>query len=200
MFEKIISAHFKRPSGLLGLFTANLMEKGNWRNYEVLLKELNPTAGDEILEIGYGPGIGISMLAKTCDFCIIHGIDFSKLMFKKAYKRNREYIDQKKVKLALGDFVEVTSDASTYDKIFCVNVIYFWDDLHKPFKKIRSLLKTGGLFCFYMAHRDFLIKKKSADEVFNKYSIEEVLEALKSEQFEPVSYSYDKGYYVKAKK
>ncbi len=59
MFRIIISSQFKRPSGLLGAFTSNIMIKGNRRNYDVLLKNMNVQANDKILEIGYGPGIGI---------------------------------------------------------------------------------------------------------------------------------------------
>ena len=47
-----------------------------------------------------------------------------------------------------------------FDKIFCINVVYFWNDLHKPFEKIKSLLKDDGVFCFYMEKKEDLKKLK----------------------------------------
>ena len=93
MLRNIIASQFKKPSGLFGRFTSKLMAKGNRRNYDILIKDLNIQPGYRILEIGYGPGIGINLIAESCGSCIIHGIDFSKLMYKRATERNQKYID-----------------------------------------------------------------------------------------------------------
>jgi len=200
MLKEVIASQFKKPAGLFGIFTSNLMIKGNRDKYNTLIKDLNIKANDKILEIGYGPGIGINLIAGKCDSCVIHGIDFSKLMYRRATKLNTKYIDDKRVKLLLEDFLTSNIDASDYDKIFCLNVVYFWDDLQRPFERIISLLKKDGMFCFYMAHRDFLIEKKSPDKIFNKYSIEQITEALRQAGFSEIDHYFNKGYYVKAKK
>jgi SAM-dependent methyltransferase len=200
MIRRIIASQFKKPSGLFGVFISNLMIRGNRRNYYILVKDLNVHTNDKILEIGYGPGFGINLIAEKCESCIIHGIDFSKLMYKRASERNKKYIDDKKVKLFVGDFLKDKIDGDNYDKVFCVNVVYFWDELQQPFERIRSLLKKGGLFCFYMAHKDFLIKKKSPDEIFNKYSIEQIVAAIKLAGFSKVEYYFENGYYVKSER
>jgi SAM-dependent methyltransferase len=200
MFKELIAKQFKKPTGLFGIFTSNLMVKGNRGNYENLLKDLDVQPHDKILEIGYGPGIGVNLIAEKCNSCVIHGIDFSKLMYKRASVLNNKHIHNNKVRLLLGDFLTLDIDPKDYDKVFCLNVVYFWDDLLQPFEKIRSLLKSGGIFCFYMAHKDFLIKKKSPDKIFNKYSIEQVTEALTKTGFSRIEHYYNKGYYVKAEK
>jgi SAM-dependent methyltransferase len=199
MIRNLMASQFKKPTGLFGMFTSNLMIKGNRSNYDTLIKDLNIKANDKILEIGYGPGIGINLIADTCQSCSIHGIDFSKLMYRRATELNRKYIDDKRAKLLFGDFLTTNIGTYDYDKIFCLNVVYFWDDLQRPFEKIKSLLKKDGMFCFYMAHKDFLIKKKSPDEIFNKYSIEQITGALKQAGFSEIDHYFDKGYYVKAK-
>ena len=200
MFKELIALQFKKPTGLFGMLTSNLMIKGNRSNYEILLRDLDIQPHDKILEIGFGPGIGISLIAEKCNSCVIHGIDFSKLMYKRASNLNKIYIHDNKVRLLLGDFLTLEIDLKDYDKVFCLNVVYFWNDLLQPFEKIRSLLKKGGIFCFYMAHKDFLIKKKSPDKIFNKYSIEQVTEALTKTGFSRIDHYYDKGYYIKAEK
>lgn len=198
MFKNFIAAQFKRPSGLFGMLSARKMIKGNKDKYEKIINFLHLQPQDHLLEIGYGPGIGINMIAKACPSCTIHGIDFSKLMFRKATKLNKEYHENDRVHLQYGDFLESPIISNEYNKIFCLNVIYFWDELHNPFKKIFDLLKTGGAFYMYMATKETL--KKAPDTVFNKYSIEQVVEALKLVGFAEVEHHLEKGYFIKAEK
>ena len=99
-----------------------------------------------------------------------------------------------------GDFLRMTIVTNDYDKIFCLNVVYFWDELKEPFEKVLSLLKKGGAFHIYMADRSTLMEKKAPDSVFNKYSIEQIVEALKLVGFAEIEHYFEKGFYIKAKK
>jgi len=200
MLKKLIALQFKKPSGLFGIFSSNIMIRGNMSSYHKLIENLEIKPNEKVLEIGYGQGIGISLMAEMYPSNIIHGVDFSRLMYKRATKRNKKYIDEKKVKLIYGNFLATNLNDNDYDKIFCINVVYFWDQLQPPFRKIWSVLKNGGSFHMFMAKREMLIEKKAPDEVFNKYSIEQIVEALKISGFGEVNYDFDKGYYVKAKK
>jgi cyclopropane fatty-acyl-phospholipid synthase-like methyltransferase len=200
MIQKFIASQFKKPKGLFGIFTSNMMVKNNQKNYDKIIKDLDLQANDKLLEIGYGPGIGIQMIAELCPDCIIHGIDFSKLMYKTASKYNKPFIDTGRVHLQYGDFLKSSVLDNNYDKVFCLNVVYFWDELNSPFEKVLSLLKKGGAFHIYMADKNTLIEKKAPDSVFNKYSIEQVKETLKATGFENVEHHVEKGLYIKAKK
>jgi cyclopropane fatty-acyl-phospholipid synthase-like methyltransferase len=199
MLRKFIASHLKKPSGLPGIFTSNFMIKNNQKNYDRLVKDLVIHPGDKLLEIGYGPGVGINMVAKLCPSCTIHGIDFSKLMYQRASNYNKEFIDDGRVDLRFGDFLESTFDSS-YDIVFCLNVVYFWNELIPPFRKVWSILKEGGRFHIFMAHKNMLIEKKAPDSVFNKYSLEQVMEALHAAGFKSVEHMSDKGLYIEAKK
>ena len=164
------------------------MVKSNKSKYDNLVKDLDIQPGDKLLEIGYGPGTGINMIAETCSTCTIHGIDFSPLMYKRASKYNKPYIDKGNMLLQHGDFLRTTVVSNDYDKIFCLNVVYFWNELKEPFEKVLSLLKKGGAFHIYMADRSTLMEKKAPDSVFNKYSIKQIVEALKLAGFPEVEH------------
>ena len=200
MFKEFIASQFRKPSGPFGIFTSNLMIKGNRKNYETMLVSLNPQPHDKLLEIGYGPGIGISMIAEVCSNCKIDGIDFSQLMYKRAGKYHKRLIAEGRVSLQFGDFLQAPLAENHYDKIFCVNVIYFWNELRTPFQSVHSLLNHNGSFHIYMADKKFLIEKKTPDSVFSKYSIEEVMEELKSVGFTQVDHTRDNGHFIKATK
>jgi ubiquinone/menaquinone biosynthesis C-methylase UbiE len=196
-----IGMQFKKPTGVLGKIISDLMIIGNRPAYESLIKDLRINSNDKILEIGYGPGIGIDLISKRFETCEIYGIDFSELMYRKATKRNKHVINKNQVHLFYGDFIDTEIGIVSFDKIFCINVVYFWNDLQKPFERVKSLLKDDGMFCFYMEKKDDLNKLKfTKDDIFNKYSIEQILVALESVGFKEVDYHFNKGYYIKAKK
>jgi ubiquinone/menaquinone biosynthesis C-methylase UbiE len=200
MLRKFIASQFKRPTGLLGIWASNVMIKGNEKCYNKLIKDLDLQPHDKLLEIGYGPGRGIHTIAELCPTCTIHGIDFSPLMFTTASKHNKANIEKGSVLLHRGDFLKLGLADNDYDKVFCLNVVYFWNDLREPFAKIFSVLKNSGSFHIYMADKDTLMKKKAPDSVFNKYSMEQVADALEAAGFTAVEHTVEKGYYVKAKK
>lgn len=198
MFYKIAN-QFKKPSGLLGRLVSNLMIKGNKHAYETLFGEMKISPGEKLLEIGYGPGTGIREIFKTAKPEVLYGIDFSELMFAKATKLNKQLIETGKVKLLYGDFLTTSLETTGFDKIFCLNVVYFWEDLSVPFTKIKSLLKDGGRFHFYMSSKEDLDRLKfTDDDVFNKHAIGKVEEALKQAGFSKVTHFYKYGYFVEA--
>ena len=200
MFREFIASQFKKPEGLFGIFTSNMMVKNNRKNYERLIKDLDLHSNFKLLEIGYGPGIGITMIEEQCPTCTVDGIDFSKLMFRRASKYNKQYINNNKVALWHGDFLQLPVTDKQYDRIFCVNVIYFWNSLKEPFEKVFSLLKQGGSFHIYMAGPKFLKDKSAPDSVFSKYSIEQVTEQLKAAGFTAVQHATENGHHIKARK
>lgn len=195
---KFIEKQFRKPSGLLGRYIVKHMRRMNHPIYDRLIDSLNIQESNKIFEIGYGHGIGIDKILRIKD-CYISGIDFSKLMFKQATKLNKTYIEQGIVNLYLGDFLAHTLAPQSFDKILCLNVVYFWKELETPFKKIYNGLKGNGIFTIYMESPDDLTKQKLKNtDVFNKYSIHEVVGALKEAGFSHINYYYDKGYYLTA--
>jgi ubiquinone/menaquinone biosynthesis C-methylase UbiE len=200
MLRNFIGQQFKRPSGWFGNYSSKIMIKGNRNKYETMIKEMDIQSDDKLLEIGYGPGLGIEMISKLNESCTIHGVDFSKLMYDKARKFNKSNIEKGKVQLQYGDFLKIPIAENQYDKIFCLNVIYFWDELNLPFEKTLSLLKISSIFYIFMVDANTLNEKRAPDRVFNKYSIEQVVEALKSAGFIGIEYYFNKGYYIQAKK
>jgi cyclopropane fatty-acyl-phospholipid synthase-like methyltransferase len=194
---KSLGKQLRKPSGMFGKLVSLLLQVRNKQFYIKIIRDLELKKGDKIFEIGYGPGAGIHMITKNTKDCVIHGIDFSELMYNQAVKRNKKFIDTGNVKLSFGDFLALTPELEKYHKIFCVNVIYFWSDLNFVFKKIHAMLEKDGIFCIYMAHAKDLDKNKFTSE-FNKYSIEKVVDELKLAGFLKVSFDFVPGYYIKA--
>ena len=197
---RFIGKQFRKPTGFLGKIISRIMIRGNRVAYDKIIPDLAIAPNDKILEIGYGHGLGIGMIASGYH-CTVTGIDFSELMFREASQRNKKHIDQKKVDLYLGDFLTTDMGSNNFDKVFCINVIYFWNKLDEPFSKVHQGLKDGGLFCIYMVHQDYLKKMKfTKDGIFNRYSIDEVVDCLELSGFKDIDCKYDHGYLIKCRK
>jgi ubiquinone/menaquinone biosynthesis C-methylase UbiE len=194
---KVLGKQLRKPSGLFGRFVSKMMDIRNREFYKKTIIELDIKSGDKVYEIGFGPGLGVSLIANSTIDCSISGIDFSELMYNKARIRNRKFIDEGIVNLRHGDLLTVDIDTEKYDKIFCVNVIYFWNDLNKVFDKIYSMLNNGGMYCIFMTQEKEIEKLKFAKD-FCKYSIEQVESELKKVGFKRVEYKLDNGYYIKS--
>lgn len=176
-----------------------MMEFKNRSSYEKIISKLSPRKGEHILEIGYGPGLGIYGIAEKFPGIRISGIDFSELMYQKASERNKKFIDKGTVHLQHGDVLTMKPGNDKYDKIFCLNVIYFWNDLGLAFNKIFSMLGGTGVFLIYMDHMDSLEKAKFLED-FCKYPVEEVEKELKNAGFTDIEYVFEKGYFIRAGK
>lgn len=74
MLKDFIALQFKKPTGLFGIFSSNIMIKGNMSKYEKLIKNLCVKPNDKLLEIGYGPGIGINMIAEHLPHVLFMGL------------------------------------------------------------------------------------------------------------------------------
>ena len=198
---RLIGSQFRKPSGFLGKIISKIMTKGNIPDYDKMIPELNIQQNDKILEIGYGRGLGVFRILTEYD-CHVTGIDFSDVMFKAATKINKKFIDNGKAGLNYGDFLEMEITPGLFDKVFCLHVIYFWDNLLIPFSRILTILKEGGAFCTFMANIDYMKKVKfTKDGIFNKYSIDKVVGDLNSTGFKNITYStFDKGYIINCNK
>lgn len=198
MIMKVIEKQFRRPSGLLGSFIANKMLRENCINYDKIIETLEIKPQARLFEIGYGPGYGLNRILTEFD-CTITGIDFSELMFNHASKRNAQLIEKGTAVLHCGDFLDSHWEFKDFDLVYCVNVVYFWDDLTIPFTKIKYMLSPGGAFCFYMAVPKSSKKQKVSNEcIFHNHDIDEAVEALEKAGFKNIIYYYDDGYYVRA--
>lgn len=202
--KKLIAQQFRRPSGILGYYAAGFMKKNNFPYYEKTVELLDVQDRDRVLEIGCGDGRAVKLIADKNSHCKIDAIDFSKFMLKRAKQNNRVFIKNGRIRLLEGDFQKFDAFDSKYTAVFAINVVYFWNDLGKVFKKVHDLLDRNGRFLVYMSSPERINKIPFADnDVFNRHSLEKVKGELSDAGFE--SFNVTTGvkdgletYYIKA--
>ena len=186
MFKRLMDLNFRKPVGLMGRYIIRFLKK-NQPEYDELDPLLDLNKGDVVLEIGYGLGQGIYDYAGKYD-CIFHGIDFSRLMYSRARKLNREHIRHGKVILYCADFDVHAFQPETFHCIYLLNVIYFWKEPVSRLKKIYTLLKPGGKIIIFMADavlfKDLLPTR--GEPVFYLHSVGEVVSHMEKIGFKDI--------------
>jgi SAM-dependent methyltransferase len=142
---KYIYSQFGRPRGLLGRLAGYIMatRPSNIERNEWVLSLLGIGPTDRVLEIGFGPGIAAGKAATQAAELI--AIDRSAVMVRQAARRNKKLIEQGKLKLLLGSADAPDVVLGKFDKIFSVNVVQFWKEPALVFRKLRSMLRPGGV-------------------------------------------------------
>ncbi|MHC0443676.1 class I SAM-dependent methyltransferase, partial [Flavobacterium sp. 3-210] len=79
-------------------------------------------------------------------------------MFQEARKINRNFVSQKQAFFSLYDGNKIPFEDETFDKVFTVNTIYFWQKPEDLLSEIYRVLKPNGNFCLTFAEEDFMKK------------------------------------------
>ncbi|MPZ94071.1 MAG: methyltransferase domain-containing protein [Propionibacteriales bacterium] len=108
----------------------------------VALLEVQPT--DQVLEIGFGPGLAIAALAGRANQGQVYGIDHSKVMVGQASRRNAAAIRAHRVHLAHATLDRLPSFDEPLDAILAVNSVGFWADPAQRLQDLRRLLRPAG--------------------------------------------------------
>jgi cyclopropane fatty-acyl-phospholipid synthase-like methyltransferase len=176
MFNSILAKNLRKPMGIVGRILG-IKFKSNLIEYDELEKYLDLNDRMQLLEIGYGPGFGMNQILEHNDV-FIDGIDFSELMYRTALKNTEQH--KSKVQLINADFNDYSFGTKKYDRIYLLNVIYFWNDIEHSIKKLIELMKANGKIVIGMANPELLKEAPIRNEPeFNMYSIDSVVDIFK---------------------
>lgn len=138
------NSQFAHPEGMLGHFVGMILA---WKNrdrnaWTISMLDLQP--GDQILEIGFGPGQAIQEVAKLTPNGFVAGIDLSDVMVAQASKRNSAAIRSGRVLLQQGAESPLPFEDDKFNKVFAVNSMQFWSNPIDGLQEVRRVLKPGG--------------------------------------------------------
>lgn len=148
------------------------MNKTNNFLYDFTLDTMRIADNESILEIGFGNGKFFDKIFTVANNLKISGLDFSPEMVKEATSNNPSTTNAGKLTLRLGSSDNIPFPDS-FDKVFCINVIYFWERPVDHLKEIHRVLKPGGTFYTAIRTKETLEQLPFAAHGFNMYAQEE---------------------------
>ncbi len=144
-----ITRNLGHPRGIVGHFTGRLMHRGNDSLNEWVVDRLadrHESGISRIIEIGPGPGVGLSYLLAAFPAAQVWGIDHSAVMVRQARRNNSEAVRSGRLNVLRGD-LNTLSALGPVDLVLAVNVLYFWADPRTELQKIRRALRNDGTMC-----------------------------------------------------
>ena len=145
----MITRNLGHPRGIFGRITGRLMSRGNDCLNEWVVDRLaeRHTSGiRRIVEIGPGPGVGLSYLLEAFPAAQVWGLDHSAVMVRQARRSNSDAVRSGRLMVIRGDLDTLARHAPV-DLVLAVNVLYFWADPSTELKKIRRALRDDGTMC-----------------------------------------------------
>ena len=135
---------FGRPEGVLGRLGGIILARTNRDFAQELVTFLDIGASEKILEVGFGPGVGIELLAKAAHRGRVAGVDPSAEMVKQATARNAAAIRAGAVDLRQGTVGRMPFQDATFDTAIAINSMQVWPDAAAGLREIRRVLAVGG--------------------------------------------------------
>lgn len=144
--RQFLRVQFGRPSGFIGNIAGCIMARtaSNSERIAWTLSLLSIQPTDRILEVGFGPGIAIGRASDLARQGLVAGIDHSDVMLLQAGKRNASAIREGRVMLKLGSASRVPDFPESFDKVFTINSIHFWNEPVACLTGLREKMKPGG--------------------------------------------------------
>jgi ubiquinone/menaquinone biosynthesis C-methylase UbiE len=142
--RSILMRMFGRPQGVLGRLGGVIMARTNASAAAQVVDLLDVRPGDKVLEIGFGPGIGIQVLAERSPAAHVTGIDLSPEMLDQAAARNANAVRDGRVDLERGSAESLPFPDESFDKAFAINSMQVWPDAVSGLREVRRVLKPGG--------------------------------------------------------
>ena len=110
-----------------------------------VLELLDVRPDDRVLEIGFGPGKLIQLLARRATAGLVAGVDASEVMVRQATRRNRASIREGRVELRRGTVSSLPFGDREFTKVCAVNSLLFWPTPEDDLREVRRVMEDGGL-------------------------------------------------------
>jgi ubiquinone/menaquinone biosynthesis C-methylase UbiE len=142
--RRILLRMFGRPEGALGSIGGLIMARANRLVAQQVIDLLDVRSSDRVLEIGFGPGVAIALLAARIRKGAIAGVDPSAAMLAQAQARNAAAVASGKVDLRLGEAERLPFADAAFDRALAINSMQLWPNVGAGLREIHRVLRRDG--------------------------------------------------------
>ncbi|MGA7923469.1 MAG: methyltransferase domain-containing protein [Thermoplasmata archaeon] len=135
---------FALPQGAGGRVVGWLLVAINSRLNHRAVELLAPRPEARVLEIGFGPGVGLQDLLGRVTLGHVSGIDPSETMGRAAARRNRRALGTGRLELFRGTADRLPWSDGTFDGAMALNNLFFWNPRQKSVLELFRVLRPGA--------------------------------------------------------
>ena len=133
-----------KPHGAMGVVMGWFLESGNAAQNRATVEALEPPPGAAVLEVGFGPGQALELLAHTRPLGLIAGVDHSELMVASARRRLDGGRGDAALDLRCAEAGDLPFPDESFDLVFAVNSYHQWPDREGALAEMLGVLKPAG--------------------------------------------------------
>ena len=141
----MIGRQLQHPRGMLGKALFGWMTTKTIAHAHWTLDLMEVRLDDSVLEVGFGNGANIRLLAERASHGHVAGAEISKTAVEMASRRNARTIAEGRVTLHQAAGGALPFDDGTFDKACTVATMYVIADPSAVFREMHRVLKPGGL-------------------------------------------------------
>lgn len=186
-FQKSLAKQLRKPEGEMAIKVALAMNESNKQMNEFAIESLNLMNGDKILEIGMGNGKFVKDLFAKNSTIHYSACDYSKEMIDSATELNQSLVKLGKAEFIEANVSELPFPNKSFDVIFTVNTLYFWDDPKKILTELNRLLKTNGKLYIIIRTKDIMQNFPFTEHGFQLYSEQDLHQLLENNNWRVVN-------------
>ena len=182
-----IASQLKHPTGEKGIEMGNMMNETNINMTRHSIQNLQIEAGNKILELGHGNAGHVEFIFDQDENIKYYGLEMSELMFQEARQINRNYVSQKQAFFSIYEGNIIPFEDDSFNKVFTVNTIYFWQEPEKLLSEIYRVLQPKGILCITFAEESFMKQLPFTQFEFELYSTEKVEKLIEKSSFKIIN-------------
>jgi ubiquinone/menaquinone biosynthesis C-methylase UbiE len=184
--QGLVSKQFGKPSGMFGRMIEKRMSKrtAGDAKWTVSLLDIQPRS--RVLEIGFGGGFSTELASEEASEGFVAGIDHSATMVQVARERNADAIKAGRMELNHGDAASVLYPDDSFEIVFSIHSIYFWNDPVECLRGFRRVLKPGGLLAITIQPKSRWGKEQIGSPGMTLFFADQVAELFSSAGFRKV--------------
>jgi ubiquinone/menaquinone biosynthesis C-methylase UbiE len=103
------------------------------------------TGSEEVLDVGFGGGVGLALVLRRLTSGRATGIDISDEMVSAAGRRFTEDVRAGRLRVVRGDVAAIPFADASFDRVYSVNTVFFWPDPATGMAEIHRALRPGGV-------------------------------------------------------
>ena len=148
--KRLLARQLSNPTGFAGRLVGRMMKLANREPTRIAVEALAIQSGEQVLDLGCGPGQAAALMLPLAMPGRVTGIDQSTTMIAQAKRDNRRAVTSGRMAFCVASFEALPFDAACFDAVLASNVMYFWYNPSLVISEIRRVLRENGRLSIYL--------------------------------------------------
>lgn len=182
----VMAEQFRMPSGPMAPAVAASLNRRNHGLIQESITALDVRSGHRTLDVGFGGGLSLVLLATAAADGHVAGVDPSAEMVERARRLLAPPVSAGHMTLELGAAEALPLPDRSFDRVLTCQTVYFWDDLGRGLTELLRVLVPGGRVAVAMMPRALQEYFEFAELGYRVMSHEQLMAAMDESGFTAV--------------